>query len=75
MKDTVEQLRHQDLSLPDRAGQQQPQPHTSVPVALAERKEKSLGLLAQSFIQMLLCVTDMPVVALEDAAKTLLGKC
>ena len=40
---------------------------------MAERKEKSLGLLAQRFVQMLLCVDDNQAVALEDAAKSLLG--
>ena len=41
--------------------------------ACIERKEKSLGLLAQRFVQMLLCKTGNQAVALDDAAKSLLG--
>lgn len=39
----------------------------------SDRKEKSLGLLAQKFVQMLLCAPSHSAIALEDAAKSLLG--
>ncbi|KAK9817651.1 hypothetical protein WJX72_000189 [[Myrmecia] bisecta] len=39
---------------------------------VGDRKEKSLGRLSQMFIQMFLAA-DPPIVALDDAAKTLLG--
>ncbi|DBA92673.1 TPA: Transcription factor e2f8 [Trebouxia sp. C0004] len=83
LKETIDALRHQDLSQPcqsepgvtgrklsDRPAQQ---PASISAAGIAERKEKSLGLLAQRFVQMLLCVTDGQAVALEDAAKSLLG--
>ena len=83
LKETIDALRHQDLSQPcqpepgvasrklsDRPAQQ---PSSISAAGIAERKEKSLGLLAQRFVQMLLCVTDGQAVALEDAAKSLLG--
>jgi len=83
LKETIDALRHQDLSQPcqpepgvagrklsDRPAQQ---PSSISAAGVAERKEKSLGLLAQRFVQMLLCVTDGQAVALEDAAKSLLG--
>ena len=44
-----------------------------MPRAAPERKEKSLGLLAQKFVQMLLCAPGHAPTALEDAAKSLLG--
>lgn len=38
------------------------------------RREKSLGLLSQKFVQLFLAAEDQ-VVSLEDAARTLLGNC
>ena len=83
LKQTIDLLKYQDLSQPckpdppaagvrgtDRAAQAS---NSTSAAAIAERKEKSLGLLAQRFVQMLLCVTDGQAVALEDAAKSLLG--
>ena len=83
LEQTIQHLRQQDLSPPCASAQlaggsksadlapQQPQGNISMCI---ERREKSLGLLAQRFIQMLLCVTgDDQAVALEDAAKSLLG--
>lgn len=83
LKQTIDHLKYQDLSQPckpdppaagvrgsDRAAQAS---NITSAAVIAERKEKSLGLLAQRFVQMLLCVTDGQAVALEDAAKSLLG--
>ena len=83
LKQTIDRLKYQDLSQPckpdppaagvrgsDRAAQAS---NSTSAAVIAERKEKSLGLLAQRFVQMLLCVTDGQAVALEDAAKSLLG--
>lgn len=82
LQKTIEHLRQQDLSQPcvpaqlaggrtsvDLAPQQQ---YSNLSASI-ERREKSLGLLAQRFIQMLLCVTADQAVALDDAAKSLLG--
>ncbi|DBA66352.1 TPA: hypothetical protein ACH3X2_002341 [Trebouxia sp. C0005] len=83
LKETIDALQNQDLSQPCQpepgvAGRKlsdrpTPQLNNTSAAGIAERKEKSLGLLAQRFVQMLLCVTDGQAVALEDAAKSLLG--
>ena len=39
----------------------------------SSRREKSLGLLSQKFVQLFLCASDDRIVSLDDAAKTLLG--
>ena len=76
----IELLRHQDLSQPcvsaQAAGANKGVDSVAQQLNLAaciERKEKSLGLLAQRFVQMLLCKTGNQAVALDDAAKSLLG--
>ena len=80
LQQTVEHLRHQDLSQPYVSAQVAGARKGVDPVtqqlnlaACIERKEKSLGLLAQRFVQMLLCKTGNQAVALDDAAKSLLG--
>ena len=80
LQQTIEHLRHQDLSQPSVsaqvAGARKGADSVTLQLNLAacvERKEKSLGLLAQRFVQMLLCVTEDQAVALDDAAKSLLG--
>lgn len=40
-----------------------------------DRREKSLGLLSQRFIQMFLAAPGEQVIALEGAAQMLLGSC
>ena len=84
LQQTIEHLRHVDLSQPYAPG---PAPakrvaekpsqlqHAGVAPCMLERKERSLGLLAQRFIQMLLSATqDESAVALDEAAKSLLGR-
>lgn len=39
------------------------------------RREKSLGLLSQKFVQLFLCSSGQKIVTLDDAAKILLGDC
>lgn len=80
LQQTVEHLCHQDLSQPCVSAQVAGARKGVDPVtqqlnlaACIERKEKSLGLLAQRFVQMLLCKTANQAVALDDAAKSLLG--
>jgi hypothetical protein len=59
MRIKVEDLRHSGRSAIGRGG---------------ERREKSLGLLSQRFIQMFLQTPNDKVLALEEAAETLLCK-
>ena len=80
LQQTVEHLCHQDLSQPcvsvQLTGVRKGVDSVAQQLNLAasiERKEKSLGLLAQRFVQMLLCKTGNQAVALDDAAKSLLG--
>ena len=83
LQQTIDNLRNQDLSQPsvsipptgvrkgaDKLSQQQ---QVSLSACMIDRKERSLGLLAQRFVQMLLCVSGDQAVALDDAAKSLLG--
>lgn len=82
LQQTIDNLCNQDLSQPavsvppvgvrkgvDKLSQQQQASSTCT----IDRREKSLGLLAQRFVQMLLCVAEDQAVALDDAAKSLLG--
>lgn len=71
LRSTVETLQtHAVEPEPCAASETQQQSRTNTG---SERKEKSLGLLAQKFVQMLLCAPSHSAIALEDAAKSLLG--
>lgn len=66
---TVQALHASGSALCTASTQQQPGKSGAAP----ERKEKSLGMLAQKFVQMLLCAPGHAPVALEESAKSLLG--
>lgn len=73
LKGTIERL--QSTASATETCTKSEQQQASRSTAAPERKEKSLGLLAQKFVQMLLCAPSHSAIALEDAATSLLGMC